>query len=407
MRVTDNVRRVEIVDILRGFALSGILFINITAFYAPGGPPGFGFQGSTFDHLIIYALILFVESKFFTLFSFLFGVGFSIQLSRSSQSEKAFVWRFVRRLAALALFGIAHIVLLWEGDILLLYALLGFILLPFRNASPRKLLKWVLGLLIVPLALFALVLAAIEVARLIPSTGDQLRQGDAEILAQVTQSRASAVESLAGGTYVGIMMDRVVSYRATFFLLLSRAPSVLAMFLLGMWAGQSGILQDSDDHLPLLRGVRFCGLLLGLLSGLLVIIGYAWLPAISALVILFFNQALAGPLLSSGYAATLILLAERPHWQRVFKPLASVGRMSLTNYLMQSFFCAVIFSGPGFGLAGKVTPGAGVLIASIIITAQVLCSRLWLHHFRYGPAEWLWRSFTYLAPQPMRQPIKG
>lgn len=400
-------RRVEIVDILRGFALSGILFINITAFYAPGGPPGFGFQGSTFDHLVIYALILLVESKFFTLFSFLFGVGFSIQLSRPRQSEQAFVWRFVRRLLALALFGIAHIVLLWEGDILLLYALVGFVLLPFRNASPRTMFRWVLGLLIVPLTLFVLVLSAIEVARIIPSTATQLRQGDAELLAQFTQSRTTDVQNLRGGTYTGILMDRVVGYRATFFLLLSRAPSVLAMFLLGMWAGRSGIPQHSGDHLLLLRRVRFWGLSLGLLSGLLVIIGYAQLPAISALITLFFNQALAGPLLSLGYAATLALLAERPFWQRVFRPLAMVGRMSLTNYLMQSFFCAIIFSGYGFGLAGKVTPIVGVFMASIIVAAQVLFSRLWLHCFRFGPAEWLWRSITYLKPQPMRQPIKG
>ena len=400
----DNVKRFDIVDMLRGFALSGILFINITAFYAPGGPPGFGFDGSTFDRLVIYALILFVESKFFTLFSFLFGVGFSIQFLRTQQSGKEFVRRFARRLLALALFGIAHIVLLWEGDILLLYALVGFILLLFRNASTRTLLKWVLALLIVPLMLVAVSLAITQAARTISATSAQVRQGDAEILIQVTRSRAEAVRNLSGGTYGSILKQRIASYGETFFLLLSRVPLVLAMFLLGMWAGKKGILQHVGDHLPLLRRVRFWGLILGLLTSLLTIVGYAWLPPISALITLFFNQTLAGPLLSLGYAATLVLLAQRPFWRRTFKPLATFGRMSLTNYLVQSLVCAVTFSGYGFGLAGKVAPIVGVFIASIIFSAQILFSKLWLQCYRFGPMEWFWRSITYLKLQLMRQP---
>ncbi len=400
----DSARRFEVIDILRGFALFGILLINITAFYAPGGPPGLAFDGSTFDRLVIYTLILFVESKFFTLFSFLFGVGFSIQLSRAQQSGKGFVRRFVRRLLALALFGVAHTVLLWDGDILLLYAFVGFILLLFRNASVRTLLRWVSALLIVPLLLVATGLILTQVARTIPASSAQLQQGDEEVLIQFARSRVEAVQNLSGGTYWRILERRVASYGETFFLLLSRVPSVLAMFLLGMWTGKKGILQHVGDNMPLLQRVRFWGLLLGLLTSLLTTLGYAWLPPISALITLFFNQTLAGPLLSLGYAATLVLLAERPPWQRALKPLTVVGRMSLTNYLAQSFICAVIFSGYGFGLAGKVAPVVGVLIAGIIFSAQVLFSKVWLHHYRFGPMEWLWRSITYLKPQPMRPP---
>lgn len=394
--------RVEVLDTLRGFALFGILLINITAFKAPGGPPGLSFEGGMGDRLVLWGLIAFVESKFFTLFSLLFGVGFSVQLLRAEARGVPFASRFARRLLILGLFGVAHIVFLWEGDILLLYALVGSLLLFFRSTPPPRLLRWAAGLLLVPMTFFGLVLAGSLVARALPAFAPQLRGADAAFIQVFEEARAEEVRLYGEGGYAEILAKRITNYAASFVLLLTRVPSVLAMFLLGLYIGRVGILHDIDKNTPLLRRVRFWGLSSGLLGALLVTVGYTQLPGISAILALFFNQTLAGPLLSLGYAATLVLLARSPTWQHRFRPLSATGRMALTTYIVQSLVCATLFYGYGFGLAGKVTPSTAMVIAVAVYGLQTLLSIWWLRHFRFGPLEWVWRSLTYGRVQPLR-----
>ncbi len=393
--------RIETLDVLRGFALFGILLINLTAFAAPGGPPGFRYEGSLGNELVVWSLILFVESKFFTLFSFLFGIGFSIQLLRAQERGARFVPLFARRLLGLGLFGVAHIVLMWEGDILLLYAGVGFLLLLFRNASGRLLVRWICVLLLIPLLLFSVGLGVIEVARRRPESAARLKQADAELKTAFMQSSAAAVQHLEQESYGEALIERVRDYRQTFLLLLSRVPSVLAMFLLGLYVGKANILRAVNARLLLLWRARLYGLVLGLTASLAVTLAYVKLEPLSALVALFFNQALAGPLLSMGYAATIVLLMRSPKWQRLFSPLAMTGRMALTNYLLQSLACTLIFNGYGFGLVGKIDPMTGILLVIVIYLLQMAFSTWWLRRFRFGPAEWLWRSFTYLRLQSL------
>lgn len=194
-----------------------------------------------------------------------------------------------------------------------------------------------------------------------------------------------------------VLVARVESYGLTSALLLSRVPSVLAMFLLGLYVGKRRVLERLDDHLVLVRRVRAWGLGLGLSVSLLVTLGNATLPPISSLVALFFNQALAGLLLAMGYAATPVLLLRSSAWRRRIRPLAATGRMALTNYLLQSLVCTLLFYGYGLGLAGLVRSAVSVLVAAGIYAAQTVFSGWWLRRFRFGPAEWLWRSLTTLA----------
>jgi uncharacterized protein len=177
--------------------------------------------------------------------------------------------------------------------------------------------------------------------------------------------------------------------------MLTRVPTVLAMFLLGLYLGKEGILNDVPGHRDLLRAVRFWGLGLGLPASLLVTLGYALLPPSSAMVALAFDQALAGPILSLGYGAALTLWAQTPAVQRLLRPMAMTGRMALTNYLLQSLFGTVLFAGDGLGLAGKVSPTVAIALAAAIFSAQMALSCWWLAHFRFGPMEWLWRTVTY------------
>ena len=397
---TAPAERIEIVDVLRGFALFGILCINIFAIANPGSPPGFQFRGSWGDTLIYGLIIALVESKFFTLFSSLFGLGFAIQLLSAERRGENLIPRFRRRLLALGAFGIAHIVLLWDGDILLLYALVGFILLLFRKKSQAQLLAWIGWLLAVPLTLYTVVFVGLGVARAFPESAAALAGGDQEFARSFAEATVAAAQKYANGDYLSLLLARVEGYTTSFALLFTRIPTVLAMFLLGLYVGRSGILQRPSEHLELLRRVRRWGWTLGLPLAVLVAIGYLSLPPLSAIVVLLFNQALVGVLLSMAYASSLVLwvVGAAPRWAVL---LGNVGRTALSNYLGQSLICGLIFNGYGLGLAGKLAPGSIVLCTLAIFAAQILLSTLWLGRFRFGLLEWLWRSLTYGKVQPL------
>ena len=143
-------QRIEVVDVLRGFALCGILFVNIMWFKAPGGFPGIGYEQTPLNRAAVAAVTVLAQGKFFTLFSFLFGWGFATQFLRAEArgSQAGFAPLFLRRLLILGLIGAVHAVLLSEGDILLLYALIGLLLLPLRHSRPEILLRWAKWILV-------------------------------------------------------------------------------------------------------------------------------------------------------------------------------------------------------------------------------------------------------------------
>ncbi len=183
------------------------------------------------------------------------------------------------------------------------------------------------------------------------------------------------------------------------------APTILAMFLLGLYAGRRGVFQDLSAHRALVRGVAWAGLLLGLpLKGI-----YAWLASHLAenFSLLVFSQTLlffflAPALLCLGYLSAMTLLLQRERWRQRLGWLPAVGRMALSNYLLQSVIGTLIFYNYGLGLYGQVSATVGVLLTLAIYMVQVLLSTWWLRRFRFGPAEWLWRSLTYGQRQPMR-----
>ena len=359
-------------DALRGAALAGILSLHTVEFANPDGPPGLGFAGPTLDRLVYTALIWLVESKFFSLFSLLFGVGFAVQLGRPGPG---FGGRYARRLAALAAFGIAHVVFLWEGDILLVYALVGALLPLFRGRSDRGLIRWATGLLLIPAIVYALVFAGVVAFRLTSTGAATLAEADAELLtelARIGEVRQATV--VAGQTsYLDDMPKRINDYTTTSILLLTRVPTVLAMFLVGFAAGRRGVLTDPAAHWPLLRRVcvRVGGA--GLVAAALVTLVYSTTPPITALCGLFFNQALAGPLLGIGYAAAGALAVNRVGPAAV-GPLAAVGRLGLTNYLTQSLILDTLFAPWGCGLVGRVRPIEAIGLAALIFTVQMLAS---------------------------------
>lgn len=393
-------QRYHVLDVLRGFALFGILVINAIVFsgiffLAPVGAVDF----STLDTSVYKALDVLVLGKFYSIFSLLFGIGFFIFLSRAEMRGSGARGLFSRRLLILLAIGLAH-GFVWAGDILTLYAMMGFLLLLFYRSQPRTLLFWIAGILLLRILIYCVMWWSGMDHPLAPSPEDS---GGG-----VPEDGSSAVSAIVDGFHGGYLAvfqtNFSLIYGRWMDLLVSMRPfSVLVMFLIGLWIGRAGILEELQSRSRWLRRWAGWGLGLGLpLNGL-----WIWwikdvspyLPGSPMGLIEVLVSTIAVPLLALGYVAGIALLMQKGRAVGWLMLLAPVGRMGLTNYLMQTVVGIVIFYGIGFGLFGQVGVATAVALMIPVYVAQVLYSTWWLRHFRFGPAEWLWRRLTYGAGQ--------
>jgi uncharacterized protein len=394
-------QRIEVVDILRGFALLGILLVNMALYSFPviaeftGTPRGTGMLDGAAEFTIGWL----AAAKFFVLFSFLFGLGMSTQMARFQDRGQDSVKFMIRRLLILMAFGFAHALFIWNGDILVIYGVLGLIAVAFRNAKPGTLLM-VAGLLVaIPVAL--LVLAAL--ATLGSFFVGEPAAEDTSVNAMLKDFERRNLETYRDGTLGQIFIWRALEWIVfAFITLLLTGLYIEAMFLLGLYFGKRGIFQNIEQYLPLFRK----GMLFGLGIGLPVSLLAAWASSdvhsiwasVGPLLIV-----VSGPVLTCGYVSALVLLAQNKIWRARLSPLAAAGRMSLTNYLMQSVICTFIFYSYGFGLYGDVGAAAGVGLSVAIWVVQLGISVAWLRRFKFGPMEWLWRTLSYGKAQPVLQ----
>ncbi|MBS3967594.1 MAG: DUF418 domain-containing protein [Truepera sp.] len=401
--------RAEVIDILRGFAIFGILLVNMLFFAHPvylavidTGP-----WTNPLDQAASLLIAFFAQGKFFTLFSLLFGLGLAIQIQRSQDKGQSAVPLYVRRLLALLLIGLAHAFLFWWGDILIYYAILGFLLLLFRNTAPRRLLRWAVVFLAIPLVLTAGSVALFELARTTPEGAAQLEAVLAETEAQFQAAYEQALVVYRNRDFLAMIPQRIADWAfATAGVLFGGMPFlVLAMFLVGLYVGKRQLLHNAVEHLPLFRKVLLWGAVIGIIGNLL----YVTLAHQASALELTWGAliGLAGfligaPALSLAYATGLVILTQSATWHRLLMPLAAVGRTALSNYLLQTLICTTIFYGYGLGLYGQIGPAAGLALSIIIFGLQVPLSNWWVKRFRFGPAEWLWRSLTYGKMQPLR-----
>ncbi|MBO9129441.1 DUF418 domain-containing protein [Bacillus sp. 165] len=401
--VSEN--RIVLLDALRGFALFGIFLINIASFTI-GGPPGFVESDNYFDNVVTAFLLIFVESKFFTLFSFLFGIGFSIQLLSAKNKNKSFLPQFSRRLAVLFIFGWAHIFFLWDGDILLLYSMVGAILLFFRNSSEKKLIQWVIGLLIIPIIIVTIALITISILRTVPELGMKIKLAETAFINEFKNAQEQTIESFLNSSYLTLAKERFLGYLGLFPLLLSRVPSVLAMFLLGYLVGKKRYLYNIDKNKKqLLKISKWC-LAVGIPLNIFIIVMFKILPPLSSVIILFYNQYLTGPMLSLGFASLFILLFNHKYISKILKYFIYTGRLSLSNYIFQSIVYSFLFYNYGLGLYGKLNTWQAVIIAIFIYVVMIYISKWWLSYYRMGLLEWLWRTVTKLEFQTITRKNK-
>ena len=396
MQTTSRISqdRVQVLDVLRGFALAGILVINAMSILAvKGSTPAFTLAIPFFDRLLQDLILFFVESKFFTLFSLLFGISFAIQIQSAEKQGNSFLPRISRRMVGLLLFGLVHILLLWDGDILVIYAITGSILIAFRNTVFSRIKKWVISLLAIPGALVLLVLIYTLIARLTPSGSKTFSDSDKSLAKEFANTQAT--EKLLQNGFIDGIFDRVHTYLDLSPLLFSRIPTVLAMFLIGLYLGRSNFIRNLPEKVDLLKKVRFWGLSIGFTLMFLIVLGTKTLPTVSALVAIIEDQYLAGPILCLGYASALTLAyLENPH-RKIFIHFSNVGRMALTNYLSQSLVLTFLAYGWGLGLALKLNGYEVLGVGVILYLSQIVFSGIWLRRFRYGPLEWIWRCITY------------
>lgn len=393
----QNPGRIIPVDILRGFALLGILLAHFIYWHTGGPLPNYIYSKNFGIASGIVGGIngLLIFGKFFIFFAFLFGVSFHLQLQGLQKSGTRINIRFARRLFILFVIGIIHH-FFWMGDILSIYALLGFSLLFFRGLSTKGLLIWgiIFGLAI-PNKLWDVFNFLFFHAQ-----PNQDFESSAQAYFDVVKS----------GTLWQIITFNASQLwgKASFQLLGGRASSTIGFFLLGIWAARLGLLQTTQESRQSLSRILkkcllFCGVLL-VIAGILFAaneiftLGLQNNPVAGFFFgVLFdsFNAALV-----MVYISGLALLLYRPFWQKMLGPLQYIGKVALSSYLLQTVFGLLLFYQVGAGLFLKTTPAENWVIALLLFLVQVWLAKWWLSHFYYGPVEWLWRSATIGKMQP-------
>jgi uncharacterized protein len=378
--------RIAEMDILRGFALLGIVVLHTHVFSTPlslRGSRAADLYPGGLDKAVLWILNVFLAGKFLAMFSFLFGVGFAIQMDRATARGAPFAWIYLRRMFTLLAFGVAHVVFLWNGDILHVYAGLGLALILVRKLRDRWLWGIVACCALLPPGRTLVMMARGErpaqtAAQRLERAFDELRiYGNGEyILPRIDKDKGTGVlkapiRVTGSGTYPQTVADRIsdliFQYRhgtARWFWL--TAASTL---LIGFIAGRRRFFEDIPGHLPLIRKITWwcggIGLVVAVaIDRLLATRGGGGLNILAVVRLVLY--ALNRPILCAFYMGAVVLLAQRPVWRAAMSPLASIGRMALTNYLMQSLIATTLFYGYAFGFYYRIGPAVGVLIAFAI-----------------------------------------
>lgn len=397
----DPRMRIEAADMVRGFALFGVLLVNMF---------NFGAYSIVWtepeDELAFSAMRFFFETKSWRLFALLFGFGFALQLIRVDERGSSFAPVYLRRLLILFIIGAGH-AMFYDGDILMHYAELGLLLMLFRNVSPRLLLVLAICLL----AVFPVghaVTSYFEPKQIAPTADYAARLEEAT--AEMEEDRRSHVYVVGSVREVMVANAKLESpFEGP--LTPESSVAVFAMFLVGLYVGRRRIMSDITGHLQLIRRVFRWGLPIGLISMaaeriLNATTGYTvfreqqagLLPQLLGDVIFTFGSTA----LALAYAAGITLLAQSVRGRQLLTPLSAAGRMALTVYISSSIMFGTLYYGFAFGNAFLLGPAAVAGYAVLFFAVQISFCVWWTKRYRFGPVEWLWRALTYMRFPPMK-----
>ncbi|WP_087973329.1 DUF418 domain-containing protein [Oceanobacillus rekensis] len=376
------------IDAARGFAIFGIFIVNIGAFSAPyfmhGGAEDV--WSSPVDRFSQGFIDIFFQASFYTLFSILFGFGIQLLKSRlvaRNANVRSFLFR---RLIILIGIGIFHAFFIWHGDILLSYGLIGLLLLLFLNVRDELLVLWGVILLVGSVGLLSL---AMYGAR------NYLGGYNENIINQTLANyQSNSLLTIWSQNYHDWM------YANGGIVMLFLAATLLPLFLFGMYIARKHWLHEPNKHAVTLKKVWVISLIIfiAIKMGTYLFENPLWFS--------YIQDNIGGTASAIFYIVSITLLARSKLGLIIIQPFISVGRMALTNYLLQSVISFMLFYGIGFGLYGSIRPAAGIVMVLVIFTMQVFFSKWWLARFRFGPMEWIWRSLTYNKLQPFRKNTK-
>lgn len=395
--VAQSARLISL-DVIRGFALLGILIMNIQAFsmifsayehpYAYGDMTGLNYWVRWFSEII-------ADQKFMTIFSMLFGASVMLMAEKSLQKGVSPKGLHYRRMFWLALIGAIHAFLIWAGDILLFYAICGCFAILFCQWKARNLI--IVGVLLVSLFAASMVLIGVSVEHMTQEEVTQIKDfwnpPEEQIAEQLAGNRAG---------WLGQWDTRIALYSGVASGLPFLILRLLGLMLIGMGLYKANLLDASKD-----KRFYFINAAVAIVIGYaLTIYGVKQIEASGFEV--FYSMFLgsqygffASIIIAWGYVCLIQLLLTNSNDGLVSKWFAPVGQMALSNYIFQSLVCGTIFFGWGFGLFGSVERVGQLGIVVAVWIAQIAISRWWLARYRFGPLEWLWRSLTYMQKQPM------
>lgn len=390
----DPTKRIEILDILRGFALLGIIFNNIQYFSGYTFLPLAGLRELLHYDLneqIYHFLDIIVTGKFYTLFSLLFAVGFYLQFSKYRDDTKVFLKTYRRRLFLLLMIAVFHN-LIWFGDILFLYAISGFILILFRKMRSKSILVWSLFFFILPFLFdFATLLFGGGTG---PAGTEMIHSGAHS--SYPGMSSDALVHTLANGSFAELfsLNTFILKWKWMGYIPSGRLFITFGIFLLGYFLASVQFFKDLSKSYLLWIGSLVIGLLTTLAAygiggdvymypSTLVNTGFKMLLLIGQVSMCFF------------YMMTIFRIVHSKSGEYILNYLKPVGRMALTNYIMQTVICILIFSNFGLDLICRIDFVYAVLIALGVVILQIIFSNIWLNFFRFGPLEWIWRCLTY------------
>ena len=394
--------RIQYLDILRGIAILFIFLANIKVFsgaYFMSDAEKLAMKTATLDHVLRVLEFLFVDGKFYSVFSILFGIGFAVQYQRMKKDDRVFVPFFMKRMTGLLLIGGIHLFLLWLGDILTLYALLGFLLIFFRHFTNKKLLIWAVILLFMPVIhWFIMYLTNTFYPSYLAGKFFELAGG---ILSKESTGGPGSAFSLPAyfaitdfRTWIEINLHMPLM-RLSRILMEGRAFKVLGLFLIGIVAGRQILENNLLSDTRMVKKIMWWGLAIGIPMNLL----RTWLEygsgnegEVSVFLEYLLNFMALTPLALAYCAMVSLMVSRRKAWLKGF---AAIGRTALSNYLFQTLISIFFFYGIGLGYAFSFGYSFSVLFVLIVFALQIFFSSLWLKYFRFGPVEWIWRQLTY------------
>lgn len=368
------------IDVLRGFALIGILLVNMPTFHSPFlYLDSSTYWPSMMDQFFSGIVDLFAQSNFYPLFAFLFGYGAMIIAERSQMKGIYFPTFFARRLTILLVIGCIHAFLIWNGDILITYAITGFFFILVYQFSGKMLLHIGIAIYCIPVLL---------------TTFSPMQSQ--EHFGENSKAIQTSIQTYKNGSILEILKQRVTDwiYMNVEMSAVILGIGVIGLMLLGAAFAKQRWLVDVDKHKRLLIGLLITGLLLGFGARI------ASSFYMDNLFLMNMQEQFSGAFIALFYMMVIVLSAQTQVGQKLLKPLANVGRLSMSNYLLQSIAMTFIFYSYGLGLYGSISYTVGFVLVFGFFIIQILVSKWWVTRFQYGPVEYIWRWATY-GQKPM------